>query len=130
MFSDPADGDWDSWGTLLAFVRATELVLPYEEILAFGDDAYDDLGDGGGSDDNVRAASAMKYQGQYLIALSPHEKASPMRVQVNTSSTQGFVLHNLMTDEHMTIPAGDKASFQVQLQPSDCVALMSLQAKR
>eukprot|EP01043_Picozoa_sp_COSAG02_P027472 COSAG02_NODE_1624_length_11594_cov_6.314833_2_plen_940_part_00 len=130
VFSDATDGDWDSWGTLLAFVRATELVLPYEEIVAFGDVAYFDLeyeaGGGGESDQNVRAASAMKYQGQYLIALSPHEKASPMHVQVNISSSKGFVLHNLITGERMPVPAGDKALFQVQ---SDTVALMSLQAK-
>jgi 4-alpha-glucanotransferase len=137
VFSDAADGDWDTWGTLLGFVRATELVLPYEEIVAFGDVAFSDLlvptasgtsviGDSG---DNVLAASAMKYQGQYLIALSPLERASPMHIEVNFSSSTGFVLHNLIACENKTLPPANSARFQVQLRPTDAVALLCLEAK-
>eukprot|EP01043_Picozoa_sp_COSAG02_P028282 COSAG02_NODE_1708_length_11229_cov_14.784097_3_plen_921_part_00 len=137
VFSDAADGDWDTWGTLLGFVRATELVLPYEKIVAFGDVAFSDLlvaaesgasVDGGG--DNVLAAGAMKYKGQYLIALSPRDSASPMLIEVNVSSSTGFVLHNVIDGKNTTLPPSTSAQFQVQLRPTDVVALVCLEAKR
>ena len=136
VFSDAADGDWDSWGALLAFVRATELVLPYEEVVAFGDVAFSDVAVGadagtrdGGSDNNVLAVSAMKYHDQYLIALSPRNNSCPMRVEVNISSSVGFILRNLIDDVNTTLPPGDSALFQVQVTGNP-VALVFLEASR
>lgn len=81
MFATASDGDWDSWGNMLAFSRATALVLPFEEIIALGSVAYDAV-QAPSADTNVRAVSAVGYQGKYLLALSAVDGAVPMRVTV------------------------------------------------
>jgi len=108
-----ADGDWDSWGNMLSFSRAVELILPYEDFVALGTVAFDAVLQGQATS-NVRAVSAMSYQGKLLIALTAVDEAAAMHVTVNASSTTGFELRDVVRNESSSLPAGKRAAFEVQ----------------
>jgi hypothetical protein len=123
VFATAGDGDWDSWGDMLAFSKAVELVLPYEDVVAFGTVAYDEVitapsspthgravattlptaihstaaGSRDSAESNVLAVSALSYKGRYLIALSAVNASSPMHVTVNVSSPSGYVQPDPLT---------------------------------
>lgn len=86
IFCTAADGDCDSWGNMLAFTRAVQLVEPYEELVAFGSVAFSAVLTNG-SNSNIFAVSAVEFHGQYLVALSAKDSAAPMHVVVNVSSS-------------------------------------------
>ena len=109
VFAMAADGDWDSWGNMLSFSRAVELILPYEDFVALGTVAFDAVQ----ATSNVRAVSAMSYQGKYLIALTAVDEAVAMHVTVNASSTTGFELRDVVRNGSSSLP-GKCAAFEVQ----------------
>ena len=109
----------------LAFVRATELVLPFEDIIAFGDVAFDDVVHSEDSS-NVLAVSAMKHGGRYLVALSARDGAAPMQVTVNASSSSGFELLDVIRGTKMALPGGSGARVAVQQRANESVALVVL----
>ena len=117
VFAMAADGDWDSWGNMLSFSRAVELILPYEDFVALGTVAFDAVLQGQATS-NVRAVSAMSYQGKYLIALTAVDEAAAMHVTVNASSTTGFELRDVVRNESSSLPAGKRAAFEVRQHSS------------
>jgi hypothetical protein len=89
---------------MLAFSRAVELVLKYEDIIDQGSVAYESFiisrheGHAGSSSSiigndnvtiNVLAVSAMTYQQRYLVALSARDGSALMHVVVNVSGSTG-----------------------------------------
>jgi len=124
LFSSAADGDWDSWGNMLAFSKSVELVGPYEDIVVLGKVAHDAVSHKS-SRSNVRAVSAMEFQGQFVIALSASDGEQPMQVSISIPSTMEYEWVNVLSGTSIPLSKGATlATLSVQQRAGEEFALV------
>jgi hypothetical protein len=105
LFASAADGDWDSWGNMLAWSKSVELIGPYEDIVVLGKVAYEAVSHEAPRS-NVRAVSAMDLPGKFVIALSASDAGQPMQVSVPIASTVDYEWTDVLSGASTPLPKG------------------------